>query len=462
MNFDAIPDVVVLIPGILGSVLQKNGKDIWALSGSGIGRALATGWESIQRLALHGDSDKDDLGDQIVASRLMDDVHLIPWLWKIDGYTRIRKALTTSFKDIQPGVNYFEFPYDWRRDNRVAARHLQTESAKWLEARRKTTGNENAKLILICHSMGGLVARHFLEVLDGWRDCLALITFGTPYRGSLNALNFIANGMRKKLGPISIVDLSDLLRSFTSVYQLLPVYRCHDEGSGLIYVKDAQHIPKLCAKRAKTACDFHEEIRKAVEKNVEANGPQRYLIHPIVGTNQPTLQSSRFTPAAGFELLSSYKGKDFGGDGTVPRVSATPREIEKEKREVYLAQAHGSIQNAQAVWEHLETVLKASREDLSIFRGVLQLQNVKVGLTIDDLYEKGESIYVKALPDNDQVILTATLSDVDGIRTVTQQMDKASDGWHKTEFPPQTEGVYRIGISGEGVVPVQDVFAVSS
>src|SRR4029434_11089128 len=33
----------------------------------------------------------------------------------------------------------------------------------------------------------------------GWRDCRALITFGTPYRGSANALNYLANGY-KKLG----------------------------------------------------------------------------------------------------------------------------------------------------------------------------------------------------------------------------------------------------------------------
>ena len=28
-----IPDVVVLLPGITGSVLQKDGRDVWALSG---------------------------------------------------------------------------------------------------------------------------------------------------------------------------------------------------------------------------------------------------------------------------------------------------------------------------------------------------------------------------------------------------------------------------------------------
>ena len=42
-------------------------------------------------------------------------------------------------------------------------------------------------------SMGGLVSRYFLEVLEGWRDARALLTFGTPYRGSLNALDALAS-----------------------------------------------------------------------------------------------------------------------------------------------------------------------------------------------------------------------------------------------------------------------------
>jgi pimeloyl-ACP methyl ester carboxylesterase len=460
---DAIPDVVVLIPGILGSVLQKDGHDVWALSGSGIARALATRWESIQGLALHGDSAQDDLGDGVVASRLINDVHLIPWLWKIDGYTRIRNALTTSFADIRDGVNFFDFPYDWRRDNRVAARRLQRESAKWLEDRRKTTGNNNAKLILICHSMGGLVARHFLEVLGGWKDTLALITFGTPYRGSLNALNFIGNGMRKKFGPVPVVDLSNLLRSFTSVYQLLPDYQCHDEGNGLLYVKDAKLIPTLDPARAADAKAFHDEIEKAVEKNLAdaAYREDRYFIHPIVGTGQPTLQSSRVTAAGRLELLQSFNNSDMSGDGTVPRVSATPKEIAKEKRETFVAEVHGSLQNAPAVWNQLQFVLRSAREDPSIIKGVLHPNDVHLGLAVDDSYEKEEPIRPKALPDQPGVALTAELSDVNGIRILRQPMTPASDGWYETEFPPQTEGVYRIRISGEGVNPVQDVFAVS-
>jgi triacylglycerol esterase/lipase EstA (alpha/beta hydrolase family) len=63
--------------------------------------------------------------------------------------------------------------------------------------------------------MGGLVARYYLEVLEGWRDCRALITFGTPYRGSANALNYLANGYKKLF-----LDLTEVMRSFSSIYQL--------------------------------------------------------------------------------------------------------------------------------------------------------------------------------------------------------------------------------------------------
>src|SRR5258708_3145725 len=125
MIADPIPDVIVLIPGILGSVLQRDGKDIWAISGGGIGRALASGWDSIQSLALKS----NDAGDDgVTAPRRIDDVHLTPWLWKIDGYTKIRRAITSSFQDVKAGRNYFESPYDGPRDNRLAAHRLQKES----------------------------------------------------------------------------------------------------------------------------------------------------------------------------------------------------------------------------------------------------------------------------------------------------------------------------------------------
>src|SRR5919106_4535250 len=251
----AMRDVIVLLPGITGSVLQKDGKDVWAFSGGAIVRALLSLGGSIKDLALTDDPpDEDDLGDGVTADRVMPDIDLIPGFWKIDGYGKVATAIEEAF-DVRRGENFFEFPYDWRRDNRAAARKLARESHDWLRAWRERSGNAGAKLILVGHSMGGLVSRHFLEVLDGWRNTRMLVTFGTPYRGSLNALAFIVHGMRKALGPITLIDLSKLLRSFTSVYQLLPIYPCFQaaDGGELVRVSEATGIPHLDVARAKAA-----------------------------------------------------------------------------------------------------------------------------------------------------------------------------------------------------------------
>ena len=223
-------DVVVLLPGILGSVLARDGKDVWAPSAGAIGRALWTLGRSVTSLELSADPwERDDLGDGVTAPRLVDGVHLIPGFWGIDVYGGISQMITETF-DVVPGETYLEFPYDWRRDNRVAARQLRQLVDEKLHAQRQR--NPDAKVILIGHSMGGLVARWYLECLGGWQDARALITFGTPHRGSLNAVDFLVNGFVKKLGPLKVADLSRLLRSLTSVYQLLPIYPCVDVGAG--------------------------------------------------------------------------------------------------------------------------------------------------------------------------------------------------------------------------------------
>jgi hypothetical protein len=43
-------DIVVLLPGITGSVLQKDGKDIWAISGQAIWKTLTSLGSSLQQI----------------------------------------------------------------------------------------------------------------------------------------------------------------------------------------------------------------------------------------------------------------------------------------------------------------------------------------------------------------------------------------------------------------------------
>lgn len=454
-------DIVVLLPGITGSVLQKDGKDVWAFSGGAAIRALLSLGGSIKDLELQGDDpDVDDLGDGVSATRIMPDIHLIPGLWKIDGYGRIAEAIRNEF-DVETGVNFFEFPYDWRRDNRVAARQLARESHDWLKAWRERSGNDDAKLILVCHSMGGIIARHFLEVLDGWKDTRALISFGTPYRGSLNALGFLVKGMPKKLGPITLIDLSALLRSFTSVYQLLPIYRCVDVGGAeMARVAETDGIPKVDSTRAKEALEFHRTLQDAVDAHREESAYRDggYQIYPVVGTYQRTTQSARLRDD-GITFLAEYEGVDQDGDGTVPRVSATPIELSDDPREMYASERHATLQNKRQVLTQLMGVLSRGEIDLSSYRDVLERPRPRVSLEIEDLYLSEEPITARIRCEEESYTVRAVIHDADTGEMVSYTEPIQGGDWADIELAPLPPGAYRITVGEDAPVEsASDVF----
>jgi pimeloyl-ACP methyl ester carboxylesterase len=449
-------DVIVLLPGILGSVLERDGRDVWAMSAGAAWRAILSLGHSVDDLELHGDDPAlDDLGDGVTAPRLLPDLHLIPGLWSIDGYSHIRSSIFATF-DVVEGQNWFDFPYDWRRDNRVAARHLAERAPDWLRAWRQRSGNNDAKLVLVGHSMGGLVARHYLEVLEGWRDTRMLVTFGTPYRGSLNALDFLCNGFKKKIGPIGL-DLTRLLRSLTSVYQLLPRYPVIDAGSGqLTRVAETVGLPGVDPERAAAALQFHLDIDDAVERRA----PGGYAIHPIVGILQPTHQSAQLKGKS-VRMLQSYSGTDSAGDGTVPRVSATPLELSDQGREIYAPDQHGSLQNGIGPLTQLIGLLSA--RPTSTFRGGLS----GFGLQIDDVFAGDEPIRAVVTSDDPSPAVNAVVTDAATGRAVLEsRVDVDGDGAYRVEWPPLPPADYRLTISATDPdndrQPVHSLFIVAA
>jgi pimeloyl-ACP methyl ester carboxylesterase len=454
MPVPPMTDVIVLLPGITGSVLQKDGKDVWAVSPGSALRAVLSFGHSITDLELKDDGDLDD---GVTAPRVIPDLHLIPGLWKIDGYSRVSDFLRRTF-DLHPGRNFFEFPYDWRRDNRVAARRLKEDSDRWLHEWRKE--NPDAKLILLGHSMGGLVARYFIECLEGWRDTRRLVTFGTPYRGSLNALSFIVHGMRKGFGPVTLIDLSKLLRSFTSVYQLLPIFPCFDRGDGspMAHLTEVDGIPNLDPVRAKAADDFYREMEHAVTRNEDDDEYRRnrYDIHPIVGTFQPTGQSA-MRAGDTVEILRRYSGEDRDGDGTVPRDSATPIETQHEEGAMFAAGRHASLQNLDAPLAHVAGVL--TEHDTSAFRAV---PLSALSLDIEDAYPVGEPIRIEVRPEDPSVELRVVVANpADGAEVASVPLPRGFDDTRRADIPSLPAGAYRLTVEGgPSVQPVTDVFVV--
>lgn len=454
MSREPLSDIVVLIPGITGSVLKKRGDVVWGPTGKAIAKALVSrGGELREALSLTADPLEADTVDDVEATDLIPDLHLIPKYWKIDGYTAITKEIESSFQ-VTPGENFFTFPYDWRRDNRVAARLLEARCRDWL--RRWRTRSEHAKLILVCHSMGGLVARYFLEVLEGWKDTRALISFGTPYRGSVNALDSLVNGVR--LGPLGLLDLSALTRSFTSTYQLLPTYPCYDIGNDkLAHVCDVKDLPHVDASKAAQALAFHKEIETAVTDHLALSEytDQRYRVHPIVGISQPTAQTAKLSGEQ-LEVMFEYEGRDWSGDGTVPRVSATPLEYSKAGLEMFAATKHASLQNANAVLTQLFGLISGLSLDLGRFRKPLG----RIALQVGDLYRTNEPIVIKAAPNRPTSDLKATICERTTNTVVARPSLTASDEWHRGQCGPLGEGLYQVEVTGEGLEPSADAFAV--
>ncbi|MCP1559088.1 UNVERIFIED_ORG: hypothetical protein M2438_003177 [Methylobacterium sp. SuP10 SLI 274] len=448
------PNVVVLIPGILGSALAgPDGRELWGTAPSVLFKNLATLGSRLDALELQGDDPEvDDIGDGIRPTRPIADLHLMPGLWKIDGYTKIRATLVDRF-GLDPGRNFFELAYDWRRDNRVAARALARQAPKWLEEWRESSGNASARLVIVAHSMGGLVARHFLEVLEGWRHTALLATFGTPFRGAPKALGALANGLH--LG--GVADVSKLVRSMTSVHQLLPIYPVFVRNDfSTARLREVSGIPNLSADRVADAHRFHDDIREAQASNALIEGYTRdFRVLPFIGTEQAT---STFARASrdGVELLLRHDGKNYRGDGTVPRVSALPFEMTDDTAS-FVADAHASLQNADAALVHLCGRLEGSQINYAAFRTGIA---ASLGLDIEDAYATDRPIELKAWAGAYRQGLRFAITEVE-----TEKV--ATEGWlwdggdnefrGEVRLPP---GVYRIQLTGEGSSPVTDIFTV--
>ena len=488
-------DMVVILPGILGSVLQKDGKDLWNVSGQAIWQVIKSLGGRLQDLQLAGDdADVEDLGDGIRATGIIADTHLIPGLWKIDGYTKTSQLITDNFQVI-PGdiyqdaedkaANFYHFPYDWRRDNRANAKNLKRLLDKRLKTWRESSGNSNAKVILLAHSMGGLISRYYLEVLGGWQDCRALFTFGTPYRGSLMAVNFLANGYKK-----AFIDLTEVMRSFNSVYQLLPIYKVLQIANESHRIGEVSNLPNIDPERAKDALAFHREIETAVGSNQNDPNYHPYATVPFVGVQQPTFQSAELKQGKiiihrDLPLMMRNRNLDSlaDGDGTVPKISAFPIEFsDRDTLEIpgFIAEAHGSLQNQPAILLNLLNKLRISQategtlEDIR-GRGEAKSRSIKadtkgISVWLEDLYLQNEPIVIKAKVNSenlDDKTLKGHIVCVSERRPdVEVNFAANSDGWLSSEDLRLEPGLYRLKVAtelaGEAAPhPVNDLFEVA-
>ncbi|MFP4437070.1 MAG: esterase/lipase family protein [Chloroflexaceae bacterium] len=447
----ALQDMVIVIPGIMGSVLQKDGKDLWAPSRQALSKALFHLNQVLDDLRIDHDPGDDDLGDGIRATRLVQSIHGLFGLHLIDGYDQLIGMITQNFEVVAGAVddprpaNFYPFPYDWRRNNAVNARKLQRLVETGLKRWRNHSGAQDAKVIILAHSMGGLVARYYLEVLGGWQDCRALFTYGTPHRGSVNALDVLCNGWKKYR-----LDLSEVVRSLPAAYQLLPMYEMIQVEGNYAGVTTINTLPNLPRQKIDPAVAFHRAIKQAVEANEQDERYREdYRIIPIVGTRQRTNQSATFanghlsvarTPPTWLEAALA------DGDGTVPRISAIPAELKDDYRETFVSEQHSWLHSNPAMLENLRSRLETIRAPdipsvLGLQLPVVPAEQPAIDLAFDELYGPDDPITIHAelrYAREDPGTLEAGITPVGADTWSTYAFVSDSRGWTLTleKLPP--------------------------
>jgi pimeloyl-ACP methyl ester carboxylesterase len=474
--------LVILLPGIMGSVLKhRDGKDVWALSGQALVNFLRSKGTLLRQLYIEQDDpEADDLGDGIYADRLITDIYNIPGLIDGAGYKTIRNRILEalagqivegSIHQPSENANFYPFPYDWRRDNRATARQLGQFVEKQLPRWRKKSGATDAQVIFLAHSMGGLVARYYLEELGGWKYCRTLITFGTPHRGSLKALDFLSNGFRISGGGLKRVlinivdwkypelfnDLTMLVRSFRSVYQLLPTYQVLLVGNDHKRVVETENIPNIEPSRALSARnEFHEAIRLAVENNAK-DKRYRNKTQPIVGINRETYQSAFFHNGLielSYHPPTALDPDKVDGDGTVPRVSAVPVDLDEDDREQYLAEHHGWLTNELSFLQVLPTRLRnlAAKSSKALLGASDKRTVSPLSLSLDPLYLAGETIAIKVTLDRDRAASHELILHIDPVDASVQlpprPIQLTTQAEETVQLEPLPAGLYSVRLDG--------------
>ena len=442
-----VTDMVVVLPGIMGSTLAKDDRLVWAPSAGVVLRAIRTFGHSVRALTLPAGVADDHPADGVEPVALMPDLHVLPGLWTAHiGYEKLLAFLRSPrFGLVEAGAvppdqpaNLLPVPYDWRLSNRFNARRLKSIVEPALERWRGQGGvYANAGLVFICHSMGGLIARWYIEREGGAEYTRKLITLGTPHRGALRALEQLVNGVRKGIGPLTF-NLTDFARSLPSLHQLLPEYACIESPSGLLRTTETSLAP-LSSTMVADAMRFHEELDGA-----GAPPEGGWDLHLLVGFRQSTATTARLVDGR-VEPVSTIEMVDESGDATVPRLAATPKWLRPNSPGIAtVAELHGSLPSNQNVIDILEGILTASPV---IHMGPTELE---LSVSVEDFVLAGEPLEVQAVVANGaRVGLQASVFDERDRRVSTARLQGSSAGY-RAELGPFPAGAYRVVVAGIG------------
>ncbi len=228
---------VIVVPGLAGSQLYHGSERVWP---------------NVRYLFRHPELFRLPEGDGLEARGVVDEVVIIPNLVKQEQYNRLGDYLVEGL-GYQRGFDMLEFAYDWRKDVRESAQQLGALIESW---------ELTTPVTLIAHSLGCLVSRYYVERLGGKRRVERLILLGGPHYGVPKALANLLLG--PELLPFGLFGdrIREVLITFPSVYQILPIYPCTEDqhGQPIDIFEDVSWLPERFVPLLREASAFRREL----------------------------------------------------------------------------------------------------------------------------------------------------------------------------------------------------------
>lgn len=196
---------VVVIPGILGSKLCR--KDTHEVVWGGVNSL-----SNLRQLALPLEPNAHTMAFETCG--ILESIRIVG-PFKFHQYDQLLKTLREL--GYIEGKTLFVFAYDWRMSNFDTAKTL----AEFIQQKIGKSSFD-----IVAHSMGGLVARIYINEFEGGKHVSRLVTMGTPHRGSIKVLKIADSGWSWWENALAggIKDIRETLLTFPSVYELLPSY----------------------------------------------------------------------------------------------------------------------------------------------------------------------------------------------------------------------------------------------
>jgi pimeloyl-ACP methyl ester carboxylesterase len=346
---DPSRDAVVFIPGLAGSDLvdAASGRMLWGTTVGGMLRMITRGTSS---LLVTREERMGDTG-RIVAPRLIGRAAVLPELFNLDPHGELVADLWACAANPEAVL---EFPYDWRLSTTQNAKRLAAAARDHLALwRAHPAGSSDAKLTLVAHAFGGLVAMNYLSRHDGAAIVRRFVAIGTPFYGTVNAITSIT----QQNGAIpGVRGILPLYRSMPSIYDMLPSYRCVDTGTELRHLT-LDDVAAIGGDRELAAEAFRRRLDP--EAFLAAPRAERPEVTTVIGVDQPTPQTVRID--GGLVVKQNFinlngKATDRTGDGVVYRDAATI----PGAHSVYVSGRAGSLTRSPEVRAFIRSLLEAT------------------------------------------------------------------------------------------------------